>query len=126
MAARPGAERPYERNKYPQTTPVSRRKNFYFIFFKKIWKSLRIRVTGDYAARTLPALRLNAAVVKARRFVKNSPCFDILTYQRYAILQISRTVLAFPRTNINRSKLFTYGPDRKSVVAGAVVPILIV
>lgn len=35
VAARIGAGRPYGRNKYPQTTPVSRRENFFFTFFQK-------------------------------------------------------------------------------------------
>ena len=45
VAARPGAGRPYERNKYPQTTPLNRRENFFFTFFKK-----RLGKVLEYAA----------------------------------------------------------------------------
>ena len=64
VAARPGAGRPYERNKYPQTTPVSRRKTFSSLFSKKTWKSLRILVRGWTSPREcLPFLLCKDSIV---------------------------------------------------------------
>ena len=52
VAARPGAERPYERHKYTQTTPSNRRIIFFLHFFqKRLGKVLEYIDTGVYAAR---------------------------------------------------------------------------
>ncbi len=50
VAARPGAGCPYERNKYPQTTPLNRREYFSSLFSKKTCKSLRIPAHEPRAA----------------------------------------------------------------------------
>ena len=38
VAARPGAGRPYERNIYPQNTPLNRSDELYSTSFRIIWK----------------------------------------------------------------------------------------
>ena len=69
VAARPGAGRPYERNKYPQTTPLNRRENFFFTFFKKrLGKVLEYEATGGYAVRSPLTIRLYCLLFSSSSF----------------------------------------------------------